>query len=191
MVRRSVVLPAPLGPSSATISPSSTVSDTCQRACRSPWDASSSCTVSMRYPAQVGVDNPLIARDRAGSALGDLLTGAKHHDAVGDPKHRLHEMLDHNDRDAHPPDPLDQLDSQDHFRWIEPRQPLVEQKQPRPGGECAGQLEALAVDHGEATRTSGAPTSQPDHLEELTGLALRLRPVGGRLPTIDPAYGDV
>src|SRR5689334_5210366 len=80
----SVLLPAPLGPSSATISPGPTVSDTADSTRMSPYAASrsrmSSTHGALLIGAEIDVDDGGVRRDRCGRSLGDLLAGAQHDD---------------------------------------------------------------------------------------------------------------
>src|SRR5262249_53456351 len=91
MQRISVVLPAPLGPSSATISPARISSVTLESARNGPYEASTSTTCSM---AQVHLDDGGIGGDGAGLALGDLLAGAQHDDPLGQRHQRPDDVLD-------------------------------------------------------------------------------------------------
>src|SRR5205814_1695912 len=98
-----VVFPAPLGPMSATISPSRTSSDTPHSASRSPKCATTAWTSSMgrrharRDPimrgSQIRVNHSWVAGHLAGRPVGDLLAGVQHHDAIGNAENSLDQVL--------------------------------------------------------------------------------------------------
>src|SRR5215813_7178730 len=93
----SVLLPAPFGPRSATISPAPTVSVTPPSARTSPYDTSRSCTSSMArlsFDAQIGVEHGGIGGDGRGRSLGDLLARAQHDEPPAEIQERPHDMLD-------------------------------------------------------------------------------------------------
>src|SRR5206468_3295135 len=93
-----VVLPAPLGPRTPTISPTPTSSDTPLTAATLPYRASSPSTLSTRaLPAEVGLDHARVGLDLGGRSLGDLLAEVQHGDPVGDAHHEIHRVLDEED----------------------------------------------------------------------------------------------
>src|SRR5919204_431411 len=85
---RSVLLPAPFGPSSATISPGAIDSVTPESTRTSPYPASSpaisSTRVTPHVAAEVDVDDVGIRRHLRRRPVGDLLAGAQHDDAPGE-----------------------------------------------------------------------------------------------------------
>ena len=99
------VLPAPLGPRSATISPAPTVSvDAAQRAqvavgglevAHLKHDAPPS-----RSPPRYASMHGGIGGDRRRRALGDLLARAQHDEAAAEVHQRPHDVLDHQHGDA-------------------------------------------------------------------------------------------
>src|SRR5215472_10522627 len=94
MTRISVVLPAPLGPITPTVSPAATSSDT-------PNSARN-------------------ARGLAGQPVENLLAVVQHDDALDDPHQHAHDVLDPNDRDAHPAaDAREQVGGAFHLRRVE------------------------------------------------------------------------
>src|SRR5438094_10226294 len=96
-----VVLPAPLGPRTPTISPTPTSSDTPLTAATLPYRASSPSTLSTRaLPAEVGLDHARVGLDLGGRSLGDLLAEVQHGDPVGDAHHEIHRVLDEEDGPA-------------------------------------------------------------------------------------------
>ena len=84
------------------------------------------------------------------SALGDLLAVVERDDAIGDALHDVHVVLDEEDRQpalvAQAPDQLGDLV---RLVGVHPRRRLVEQQQPRPRGQRAGDLEPAPVRVGE------------------------------------------
>src|SRR2546425_86640 len=96
-----VVLPAPLGPSTPTISPSRTSSETPLTAATPPYRVSSPSTLSTTgLPSEVGFDDTLVGLDLAGRAFGDLLPEVQDGDPIGDAHHEVHRVLDEEDRRA-------------------------------------------------------------------------------------------
>ena len=93
MARTVVVLPMPLRPISASISPSPMLKPTPNSTCALPYPASSPATVSMRRP-----DRRRAPPGRRGSATGVpeamIDAGDQHGDLVRQREHRLRIMLD-------------------------------------------------------------------------------------------------
>src|SRR6266545_6756834 len=105
--RISVVLPAPLGPMRTAISPASTLSDTPQSACKSPYETWMSSISSMMTHAKVGIDDGGVGCHSHRRAVSDLLAGIHHGNAVHDREQRLHQVLHHHYGNAlvsHAPD---------------------------------------------------------------------------------------
>src|SRR6476646_2283922 len=144
--RSVVVLPAPLAPSRATISPSATVSETPCKALIGPYRASTPCSSSSvdSLDPQVGLDHVRICLHLAGRSLCDLAAEVEHVHAVADRHHQLHVVFDEQDRKVEVV-----AKSADHFGEladllvVEPAGRLVEQKQRRLGDEGAGKLDPL------------------------------------------------
>ena len=90
-----------------------------------------------------------IVGDRGRRALGDHAALVQHVDALGERGHGLHDVLDQQDGDARVADVADDLDDLGDLGRIEAGHHLVEQQQARPGGERAGELQALAAGDGE------------------------------------------
>src|SRR5215470_12268991 len=93
----SVDLPLPLVPRSTAVSPSLTSMETPWSTRTAPYPASTSRTTNLFTevcPFDAGV-----GEDVVGAALGDLLPGVQHRDALGEPHHRPHDVLDHDDGD--------------------------------------------------------------------------------------------
>src|SRR3974377_665474 len=79
-----VLLPAPLAPSRATISPCSTWSEMPFRAWIAPYQVSTPSTLSIAHlRSQVGVDHLLVLFVLLGCPLGDLLAEVQHGNVIG------------------------------------------------------------------------------------------------------------
>ena len=109
-------------------------------------------------------------------ALGDQRAAVEHDDALGDPHHDLHDVLDAGDR-GHAPlgQPLQQRGERERLAGRQPGDDLVEQDQLRPGRERAGDLEPLERGEREAV---GGQSAHRLHLEELQHLAGALGGLG-------------
>src|SRR2546421_8278871 len=94
----SVLLPLPLVPSSATVSPASTWSVTPRSALTAPYPASSPSMA--RLSAKIGLLYPLVRHDFGRRADGDDPTRVEAHHALGKAHHGLHDVLDHDDGDV-------------------------------------------------------------------------------------------
>src|SRR6185437_2231103 len=101
-VFNSVLLPAPLAPISATISPAPTVSETpCSTFVR-PWPLatpSSSSSADM-LASQIGLDDARIAAHHVARPFGHFLAVIHHHDVIGEAHDEAHVVLDQKHRDA-------------------------------------------------------------------------------------------
>src|SRR4029453_3732562 len=102
-----VVLPAPLGPTMVTNSPSLTSSETSSRAWRPAYATlrPEIRRMSVRVPgeptlAQVRLDDGGVAGHVAGQALGEPAALLQHHEAIGDLHEGLDGVLDDDDRHA-------------------------------------------------------------------------------------------
>src|SRR5215475_9592824 len=93
----SVDLPLPLVPSSTTVSPVLTLSDTFSRTRTAPYAASIFSMV--RLLAKVSPFHLGIANHRVGQAVGDFLAGDQHDQPLRELHHRAHDVLDQNDGD--------------------------------------------------------------------------------------------
>src|ERR1700732_396511 len=106
-VLSNVLLPAPLAPISATISPLLTVSDTSRstgRRAEPPVTRSSSSNALMdlrrRVVSQVSSDHLRVRPHLICWAIGNLDAVMHDYDAVGEPHHQPHVVLDQEHRDA-------------------------------------------------------------------------------------------
>src|SRR2546430_8711157 len=144
--RSRVVLPAPFRPTSVTISPSPTCSDTSRNAWASPYRAerpsSSSAALGMRLPEIRGDDRGILADGGVGP-LRDHAALLQHDHLVGQLGDDAHVVLDEHDGPAGVSlsDELDRapdvLDSHACRRLIEKEQPGVERDRE---GELEGTL---------------------------------------------------
>jgi len=105
-----------------------------------------------------------------GRPVGDLLASAQHDDPPRQIHQRPHDVLDHQERDALAPEPPDQRHGALGLRRVEPGHQLVEQQEPRRGGERARQLEALEVDQRELRRQAVRLALQAHECEQTLGL---------------------
>src|SRR3984893_15278442 len=98
----SVVLPAPLGPTMDPNWPAGTAAEIPQSAVKPPYVTERDSTASTHrrpFLAEVGLDDALVVDDLA--RLADCQDGAmvEHNEALGEPHHGAHRMLD--DHDGH------------------------------------------------------------------------------------------
>src|SRR4249919_2611391 len=167
MARSVVVLPAPLAPSSATTSPSSTVSDTPCSATIGPYRASTFSSSSSRAivlrgvglvrigrqrlrlllvlgRAEIGLDDLRVGLYLGRHALGDLAAEVEDVDALGHRHDEVHVVLDEQDRErvvgAQPPDQLPELAD---LLVVQAAGRLVEQEQARLRDERTRDLDPL------------------------------------------------
>src|SRR5207302_5220985 len=102
IARKSVVLPAPFGPTIATNSPALTSMETSCSACSPPYDTEMLSSRSTCSPllAEVRFDHVRQVDHRRGTARRDRFTVVEHDEAVGEPHHGMHRVLDDDDRHA-------------------------------------------------------------------------------------------
>src|SRR5262245_58661760 len=161
MALRSVVLPAPFAPTSATISPGRTSSEAPWRArSPAPYATSSPRTSASGVPgrsvaaparlSEAGSDDLRVPRDLLTRATVDLLPVLQHHHAPLERHHHFHDVLDHADGDAQlGVDTAHQGDRIRRLRGGEAGHRFVQEEEPRLGGERAGNLQAFLVGEGE------------------------------------------
>src|ERR1700678_3371761 len=90
-----VVLPAPLPPINATISPISTLNEMPLSTSIWPYETLRPSTLSMAVPpAEIGLDHQRIALDIGWCAFGDLLAEVEHGHALAHPHHQPHIVFD-------------------------------------------------------------------------------------------------
>src|SRR5437879_2883534 len=145
IVRRVVVLPAPLDPMRATTSPLSTLIETLRRAWMRPYKAStpssSSSATGLGRLAQIRLDHAGVFADLIRTALRDLLAVVEDHDPLRDPHDHLHVVLDEEYGDPAGQDPFHERHELDLLLGCEAGGRLVEQEQLGIRGEGAGDLE--------------------------------------------------
>src|SRR5215218_6317529 len=97
MILNRVDLPAPFGPTIATIFPSETASETPLRALMLPYAALTPSTCSMmRHPLapEISFDDLRRVHDLLRTAGGDDLAVIQHQKGVAEAQHSVHRMLD-------------------------------------------------------------------------------------------------
>src|SRR5450759_1515787 len=129
MVRTSVVLPAPLAPSTVVIMPSATVSETPSNATTPPYATVRSVTSSMSHlAAEVGGGHVVVGADLVRRSRGDHSAKAEHGDAIAHRHHHVEVMFD--ERDTHVcPESVEQLIELLDLTRRQPAGGLVEQEQ--------------------------------------------------------------
>src|SRR5262245_31862846 len=112
ITRINVVLPAPLGPITPTVSPGATPSETPHSARDEPQPAETSTSDNMsvapaargramRMRAKVHFRHAWVARGLGGHAFEDFFAVVQDDHAVDDPHQHAHDVLDPDDRDTH------------------------------------------------------------------------------------------
>ena len=154
----SVVLPAPFGPTTHSSSPAPHA-----RATRPTAPAPRRRRPAGRAP-QAWAGRPEVGGHHlgplhhvGGRAFGEQLAVVEDDDAVGQRHHRAHHVLDEDDGRALVADAPDQRHRVVDLARRQAAQHLVEQHQPRPRGERAGQLEELALVQVQVVRARVRP----------------------------------
>src|SRR5882724_3562040 len=93
-----------------------------------------------------------VARDELRGAFGDLLAVVEHHDALGQPHHGRHDVLDDDQPEPFRVERADQRDHLAELGGVESCHDLVQEEKTGLGGEGAGHFEALAQTDGEGAR---------------------------------------
>ena len=96
-------------------------------------------------PAEVGVDDPLVAHDLLRRALGDHAAFGQAHHPVGDRHDDVHVVLDEDDRAPRVTNPSHVLEQRLHERGVHSGHRLVEHDELRVGHQRACHLEQLAL----------------------------------------------
>src|SRR5229473_2866325 len=181
-VERSVVLPAPFDPTSATISPARISRSTSHSTWTSPY-ATFSFSVRRRTPsvgmrarlrvllAEVRLDHRRVDRDLGGRALRDFAPVVEDDDTLAHADDHLHHVLDDDERDAAVVDSAEQDDRLVHLAAAQAGHHLVQQQDARFHRQRSRELEALAADDGETLGWFVAPPVKAHELEHLVGLA--------------------
>src|SRR5438128_2832556 len=169
MQRSVVVFPAPLLPSSVTISFSFTLSESENSTCTSPYPALIPRTSSMLLP-EVSLDHRRVLDDLLRRSGGNQLARVEHHDVLAETHHRSHHVLDHQDGNAalveNAPDEGDHVP---RLHRVHPRDHLVEQQRLRRARQGPRHLQLLASCQRQAGRILVAPLVEADELQHLLG----------------------
>src|SRR5574341_984114 len=117
--------------------------------------------------AQVRLDDERVGRDLRGRPLGDLAAVVEDDHPVGQAHDRVHDMLDHDDRDAALTDLPDEVEERRTLHRVQPGDGFVEQQYPRARRQCPSDLEPLAAGQRELSGQPLGPARQPDEVEDL------------------------
>src|SRR5947207_2468454 len=123
----SVLLPLPLVPSNATVSPASTSSVTPRSALTAPYPASRPSMA--RLSAKISLLHALVRHHLGRRADGDDPAGVEAHHPLRKPHHRLHDVLDHDDGDVLVAEADEQVQHLVDFGAGKPRHGLVRNQQ--------------------------------------------------------------
>src|SRR5215470_2779496 len=155
MTRISVVLPAPLGPITPTVSPAATSSDTPNSARKEPYPAEMSASDSMidlLAPAQINLRHARVARSLGGQTVENLLAVVEHDHALDDPHQHAHDVLDPDDGYAHAAaDAFKQVCGVLHLACVEAAEAFIGEKKSWLGGERTRKLELFQCGGAEPT----------------------------------------
>src|SRR5579863_4841868 len=169
MVESVVVLPAPLPPIRATISPISTLNEMPLSTSIWPYDTRRSSILSMAVPpAEIGLDHLRIALDVRRRALGDLLAEVEHRDAVADAHHQPNIVLDQQYSDAAALERSDGIEQRHALGHVHAGGRFVEQKHRRFRCQRAGDLQKTALRVGQLRGAVVSPMDKPNRIECLS-----------------------
>src|SRR5262245_47880861 len=146
----SVLLPLPLVPSKATVSPSRTSMETPCRTRTAPYPASTFRTTILL--AKVGLLDGRVPHDLVRRALGDARAHVEDDDPLREAHHRAHDVLDHDDGDPLLVQPEEDRQDVVDLRTGQPGHGFVGDEQLRPGGHRPRQLQLAHLDLGEPGR---------------------------------------
>src|SRR5579859_794208 len=190
MARKVVVLPTPLRPSSVTTSPFGTSKSMPCRMCDSPYQASSpeifSSGSAMRAilrggGADIGFDDLGMLRNGFVIALGQYFAARQHGDRVGQIRHDLEIMLDHQhgaalgDLADQMADALDILAAEPGHRFVEQQHLGIERQR---CGDFQGAFAAVAQRYRRCVEVIG----DADGLGQFGGAAVEPVEAGFRTP---------
>src|SRR5207247_8367434 len=119
--RSVVLLPAPLAPISATISPSATSKETSRQAGTSPYASSTFSTLSSKFAAQIGLDDARVCLHLARRAFEERHAMVHHEHALRDVHDEIQVVLHHEHRDAAVAELLQPLQQDLHLRGMQAR----------------------------------------------------------------------
>src|SRR3984893_13010930 len=151
MLRSSVVLPAPLGPTMQEISPPSTQRSMPHNTRTSPYPALrasiarsdsaicfGSCDPASKLFAEIGFDHPLLPRNVAGNAVGNQLTMVQDEHAIGERKDHFQDVLNDANGDTVRGDAANEGEPAIDLAGFETGIQFVEHHQVRIHGETLG-----------------------------------------------------
>src|SRR6516165_1662978 len=159
----SVDLPLPLVPSSTTVSPELTWSDTSSSTRTAPSAASIFSMV--RLSAKVSPLHIGIANHRLGPAVRDFLARDQHDQPLREFHYRAHDVLDQDDGDAALVEPDEQGDDVVDLRLRQSGHGLVGDQELRLGGHGARELELAHLHLGQIARQLRRLVRKRDELQ--------------------------
>src|SRR5690242_15326825 len=169
MVESVVVLPAPLAPISATISPRRTSTSMPRSACVPPrrtWTSSSHSMTALPPLAEIGFDHLGIALDLLGRALGQHPPLVEHQDALAMRHDHLHVMLDQHHGEAQlAMEAGDRGAEIGGFMRVHAGRRLVEQQQRGFGRQGTRELDLALVAIRQVGDDLAGPVTQAQHLQ--------------------------
>src|SRR6267143_3008200 len=168
----SVLLPLPLVPSSATVSPWRIPMETPCSARTAPYRASIPEILSSS--AKVGFLHFRVLDDLGRRALADDPAGVEADHALREAHHRLHDVLDHDDRDPGRIQVKQYFQDFVDFVAGEPGHRLVGDQQPRPRRHGARQLELAQLDLRQAVRRRRRLVREADGFQDAQRLRVRI-----------------
>src|ERR1700694_3151694 len=178
-----VDLPAPLAPTTVTISAGWTSRSMSQRTLRSPKLKFSLLMLSKVGVPQIGSDHSGVVYHLLRPALRELLAGIENHHAIGNPHDRLHVMLDHHLSEAALLDLEDQMNNLLALHGVQAAHHLVEEEQLRLSCEHPRHLQLLPLTNRKA---AGQKISSPVHPHQPQ---LHHRSLARHLQRIGPRQG--
>src|SRR4051812_37549652 len=168
----SVLLPLPFVPRSATVSPVVTSTETPCSARTAPYPASTDSIFKLN--PKVGFLHFGVLDDLRRHALADDLAGVEAHHALREAHHRLHDVLDHDDRDARSVEIEQDVQHLVDFAARKAGHRLVGDEQARARRHGARQLELSQLDLRQAVRRRVRLVGETDALEDFHRLGVRL-----------------
>src|SRR5712691_8957730 len=186
--RSTVVLPAPLRPTSVTSSPPPTRNDTFRTACASPYQAERSVTSRARLAmrlSEVGDDDRGILTDCRVRALRDDPALLQHDDLVGELGDDAHVVFHEHDRAAHT-QATDELDRSPDILEAHSRRRLVEQQETRIERDRQSELERTLLSVWKASRRPRGELIEADVRKEGAGAVVEAAEGAIRHPETEP-----
>src|SRR5215467_4694338 len=95
---RSVLLPEPLPPRSATTEPSLTLKETSRSTSVTSYQTLRCSTSSIDLLSQISLDHRRIVANFLRSSLGNVLARVEHHHTIGNAHDQADDVLDHDER---------------------------------------------------------------------------------------------